>query len=62
MIFNQHRIEAQNQNIISQNRSMLETLERTERNAVEANQYAQLSLNYSKTTAFFAAATYLEQK
>ena len=60
MIFNQHRIEAQNQNIISQNRSMLETLERTERNAVEANQYAQL--NYSKTTAFFAAATYLEQK
>ena len=62
MIFNQHRIEAQNQNIISQNRSMLETLERTERNTVEANQYAQLSLNYSKTTAFFAAATYLEQK
>lgn len=52
MIFNQHRIEAQNQNIISQNRSMLETLERTERNTVEANQYAQLSLNYSKTTAF----------
>ena len=25
-------------------------------------QYAELSLSYSKATAFFAAATYLEQR
>ena len=62
MIFNQHRIEAQNKNMISQNESMLKTLERTERNTFESKEYAQLSLNYSKATAFFAAATYLEQR
>lgn len=62
MIFNQHRIESLNQSMISQNRSMLESLERTERNTFESKQYAQLSMNYSKATAFFAAATYLEQR
>ena len=29
---------------------------------IESKQYAELSLNYSKATAFFAAATYLEQR
>lgn len=62
MIFNQHRIEAQNKNMISQNESMLKTLERTEQNTFEAKEYAQLSVNYNKATAFFAAATYLEQR
>lgn len=62
MIFNQHRIESQNQSMISQNQSMLESLERTEHNTFESKQYAQLSLNYSKATAFFAAAIYLEQR
>ena len=62
MIFNQHRIEAQNKNMISQNESMLKSLERTEQNTFESKEYAQLSLNYNKATAFFAAATYLEQR
>lgn len=48
--------------MISQNESMLKSLERTEQNTFESKEYAQLSLNYNKATAFFAAATYLEQR
>ena len=62
IIFNQHRLEAQNDKIISQNEKMLGTLERTETNTYAAAQYAQMASNYSKATAYFAAAFYLENR
>lgn len=62
IIFNQHRLEAQNDKIVSQNEKMLGSLERTETNTYAAAQYAQMASNYSKATAYFAAALYLENR
>lgn len=62
MIFQMHRQEAQNRQLMDQNEQMLASLHRTETNTLEAAQYAQLSASYNKTCAFFAIANYLEKK
>ena len=48
--------------MMTQNKNMLESLARTEHNSMEASQYAKLSENYSKTSAYFSVADYLEDK
>ncbi|MCD8117125.1 MAG: hypothetical protein LUE21_08465 [Oscillospiraceae bacterium] len=45
---------------IEQNNNMLTSLQQTERNTMEAAQYAQLSANYSRANAYFSLATYLK--
>lgn len=61
IIFQMHRQEAQNRQLMDQNEQMLASLHRTEANTLEAAQYAQLSTSYNKTCAFFAIANYLEK-
>lgn len=62
IIFSQHRLEAQNDRMVSQNQQMLGRLERTEANTFTAAQYARISANYDRATAYFAEALYLENK
>lgn len=62
MIYRQHKAEAQNATVIKQNQRMLQSLERSERSNLETSQYAKLAADYSRVTAFFSAATYLEMK
>ena len=62
IMFSLHRIEAQSDDMMTQNKNMLESLARTEHNSMEASQYAKLSENYSKTSAYFSVADYLEDK
>ena len=47
--------------IIKQNNEMLQSLQRSESNSVEAAQYAQLAVNYSAANAYFSLATYLKK-
>lgn len=46
--------------IIDQNNRMLESSRRIEKNTLEAAQYARLSANYNKASAFFAEARYFK--
>lgn len=62
IIFNQHRLEAQNNKMVYQNEEMLGSLQRAEQNTLAAAQYGELAANYSKTVAFFAEANYLQKK
>lgn len=47
--------------VIKQNKEMLQSLQRSESNSVEAAQYAQLAVNYSAANAYFSLATYLKK-
>jgi len=62
IIFMLHRQEAQNTRMMEQNNQMIESLQRTEENTLEASRYAQIGAYYSKTCTFFALADYLENK
>lgn len=62
IIFNQHRLEAQNNKMVYQNQEMLGSLQRAEQNTLAAAQYGELAANYGKTVAFFAEANYLQKK
>lgn len=44
---------------VEQNKAMISSLQNTERNTSIAAQYAQLSSNYSKASAYFSLANYL---
>ena len=47
--------------VINQNKQMLLSLERTEKNTYDAALYAELSANYSKANAYFSLANYLKK-
>ena len=66
LIFSMRQVEANTERTVEQTKEMLSVLQRnlevqqkTEQNTLEAAQYAAISANYSKTTAFFAMADYL---
>lgn len=62
IIFQMRCQEAQNKRVVEQNKQMINSLRRTERNTLDAAQYSQLTASYSKTCAFFAIANYLDNK
>ena len=66
IIFSMRQVEASTERTVEQTKEMLSVLQknlesqqRTEQSTMEAAQYAAISANYSKTTAFFAMADYL---
>lgn len=66
LIFSMRQVEANTERTVEQTKEMLSVLQknlesqqRTEQSTLEATQYAAISANYSKTTAFFAMADYL---
>lgn len=60
VIYETRCIRQNSERMIAQNSGMLESLQRTESNTLQAAQYAQLSANYSKANAYFGLATYLK--
>lgn len=60
MVYETRCIRQNSERMIAQNSGMLESLQRTESNTLQAAQYAQLSANYSKANAYFSLATYLK--
>jgi hypothetical protein len=50
------------QRMLSKQQQMLESMERTEQNTLEAAQAARIAAQYGEINTFFSAATYLERQ
>lgn len=61
-IFQMHRQEAHNKQLLEQNEQMLDSLQRAETNALEISQYTQLIEGYHRTNSFFATMDYLDNQ
>ena len=60
MVYETRCIRQNSERMMAQNNHMLESLQRTESNTLQAAQYAELSANYSRANAYFSLATYLK--
>lgn len=54
-------MEAQNDELISQNKNMIHRIAKTEENTQTGAEYAQVAANYAEANAYFGWATYLKK-